>query len=1308
MKRWRPRWRTHRGVTAVLCALVVLALFGFHTALTQEKAPTISGQPKGETVVLPPAPVAPEQPSLDASPAQDAVPLAESRIPEEALWDENGELLSPLPSDPVKRAEAIAQARARAASLAPPPGEIQSPGMSASSGGLTVEPLEATPRNDLTPGRAPSADMKPGIDYNLSLPAEILERYGPMEASAPAVPLEAVEDPAGGGELAPQANALRQDFHGIDDNGTLVPPDPDLAAGPEHIIEVVNSRFAIFDKCGNKLVEQTFASFTGNTNFLFDPKVIWDDFDQRWIMIIAARDHCSSYGRILVIPSKTANPLGGWWVYAFDFTLDGGAPSSNWADYPDVEVDTDGIYVTTNQFSFDCPGTGSSFAYAKCRVLQKSQVYVGGAAGWVDFWNQTNPADGSPVFCWRPVKEHAYPGLMYLVNNWPGSHNIISIWRITGPPNAPALGGVNVTGVASYQAPPPIVQPNATLVDAGDARLLNAVYRNTRIWASQSDRHNWGEAVDRSAIRITHIDTGANSVVYQGNFGAGGYYYCFPAVDFDAFPTTRGIVVFARGGPSEFVGARYADQAPGGPWGSSAPLQAGQTNYSHFPAPGTPPYRWGDYLGCARDPFDDLMLWFVGQFASSSPNPSWDTWIGATSFEAPGQLIVSPIPTFVSTGLVGGPFTPGGVLYNVQNTGGTGFSWTLSGVNTWNSASSTDGQLLPGGNTFVSVNINALANGFGPGTYTDTYQFNDCYSGAYAPRATELTVGIDGSCPGAVLNMIPPVPPPNSSGNDNQERGIYITAIQDFRMCAFGMMADLELPQTLTARLYAADNNTRGALLATGTLTAVQAGNVMHYIPISYTLRACQDYDLAIEFGTTNSWPYWTDNNWKPFDVGGAIRMRDAEYSGGAGNSALPYYSIIGQQPPCEMLSDLGYPGGPTTDTGLDNDQDRGIYVTAKKTMRLCSFGWEADLVPPQTLTARVYEATGTVRGAQIAEGTLNVTTSGMQFHDIPINAVLYAEQDYDITVEFGTTNSWDWWDENTIVEPYTIDDAFEVVDAEFGGDPINFALPHYRASWGPAVGGTPFDLSKPAPPDSYPPDHVTSQDFSDYGAYVTSLIDQEVFALGWAADVPEGEPIGANIFEATGTTRGALIASGMTYSDGPGTKWHDIPIAASLVAGQEYDLEIDIGQVTEWRWWHDGTGLPYDVYGVIRVRDSDQEGNPANSALIHMRMFACDERSTPVVDPGTGKPRFHLSLPEPNPVTTTSLIRYSLAREGPVTMRVYDVQGKRVETLIDGANRPAGPNFVRFDSSRMAAGVYFLRLENEQQKLTRKMIVVH
>jgi hypothetical protein len=106
--------------------------------------------------------------------------------------------------------------------------------------------------------------------------------------------------------------------------------------------------------------------------------------------------------------------------------------------------------------------------------------------------------------------------------------------------------------------------------------------------------------------------------------------------------------------------------------------------------------------------------------------------------------------------------------------------------------------------------------------------------------------------------------------------------------------------------------------------------------------------------------------------------------------------------------------------------------------------------------------------------------------------------------------------------------------------------------------------------------------------------------------------------------------------------------------------------------------------------------------------MFACDERSTPVVDPGTGKPRFHLSLPEPNPVTTTSLIRYSLAREGPVTMRVYDVQGKRVETLIDGANRPAGPNFVRFDSSRMAAGVYFLRLENEQQKLTRKMIVVH
>jgi hypothetical protein len=79
-----------------------------------------------------------------------------------------------------------------------------------------------------------------------------------------------------------------------------------------------------------------------------------------------------------------------------------------------------------------------------------------------------------------------------------------------------------------------------------------------------------------------------------------------------------------------------------------------------------------------------------------------------------------------------------------------------------------------------------------------------------------------------------------------------------------------------------------------------------------------------------------------------------------------------------------------------------------------------------------------------------------------------------------------------------------------------------------------------------------------------------------------------------------------------------------------------------------------------------------------------------------------------PNPFNPATTIRFSLAGPGPATLRVYDVQGRIVRTLVDEP-LTAGEHSVRWDGrteggAQAASGVYFMRLQTpgftDHQKL--------
>jgi hypothetical protein len=77
-----------------------------------------------------------------------------------------------------------------------------------------------------------------------------------------------------------------------------------------------------------------------------------------------------------------------------------------------------------------------------------------------------------------------------------------------------------------------------------------------------------------------------------------------------------------------------------------------------------------------------------------------------------------------------------------------------------------------------------------------------------------------------------------------------------------------------------------------------------------------------------------------------------------------------------------------------------------------------------------------------------------------------------------------------------------------------------------------------------------------------------------------------------------------------------------------------------------------------------------------------------------------------PNPFNPTTVISYRLPVAAQVTLRIYDVLGKEIETLVN-SHQNAGDYSVTLDAAHLSSGIYYYRLQTEGFTQTKHLVLI-
>jgi len=438
---------------------------------------------------------------------------------------------------------------------------------------------------------------------------------------------------------------LQENFQALSDNNTAIPPDTMGAAGPNHVMTMLNTEVGIQLRDGGQLsrvsLETFWTSGTGLSGNTFDPRLLYDSLSGRWIATVDANSR-SSQSSVFFAISDTDDPTGMWSFFQIEADVD----DVNWADFPGFGVNSTWIAITNNMFSV----SNNFFAGVKMWVIDKSTALAGGPLTVTVFDPGFDEAGGFTSFTMKPCQTFDADEPDLFIVSQPGltasGIPVLRFSRISGTAAAPAwsalpgqFGGANA-GSGLYVVGDDFSfglidadQPGtSTDVATNSVRILNSVCRNGRVWATHIGGLPASGTVDRTAAFWHQFDpSGSGAFVQSGVIDGGpGTHHFFPSVSVNC--ANDACIGFSRSDAGRFVEGAFAGRLGGDALGATRQtvvIKPGEDSYVKTFGSGT--VRWGDYSATVVDPVDDLSFWTIQQYAETDVGPNgnddrWGTW----------------------------------------------------------------------------------------------------------------------------------------------------------------------------------------------------------------------------------------------------------------------------------------------------------------------------------------------------------------------------------------------------------------------------------------------------------------------------------------------------------------------------------------------------------------------------------------------------------------------------------------------------------------------------------------------------------
>ncbi len=381
------------------------------------------------------------------------------------------------------------------------------------------------------------------------------------------------------------------------------PPDPDLAVGPNHLVQMTNGRIAFFQKNGSMdFTDQIEGSsgFWGNqgaAGFVFDPEVRWDPHTQRFFAMANERDGDEPY--FLLAVSDDDNPNGSWAKYRINVQAAAGDTD---IDSPNMGIDEEAVYLTADFF-----GPTKFLVY----VIEKAPLLSGGPVNANSVVLTGQQSLGVPVTYDTSTRQYM------IWSPESGTSNSIEVFAINNPLSNPSLVSTTVTVPNFTQPEDPPQQGTSTRPQTFESRFWSCIYRDGSLWAThhvnsnrvrqrwyQIDMADWPVSGTPTLVQSGEIDPGAGVRTYFGSIAV------------DAFGNMG--MTFARSSSSEFISMGYTWREANDPLGTTRPMVIARDSNSADNSG-----RWGDYSGIGPDPNELGKFWATHEYRTSG----WKTWI---------------------------------------------------------------------------------------------------------------------------------------------------------------------------------------------------------------------------------------------------------------------------------------------------------------------------------------------------------------------------------------------------------------------------------------------------------------------------------------------------------------------------------------------------------------------------------------------------------------------------------------------------------------------------------------------------------